>query len=277
MRTMKRIGILFLLLVLIFFCTPAYADNYYDYSTVYTVQTALNMAGYFCGEPDGDIGTNTRGAISSFRTDHHLGDNTEIDDVLLYALGLSDKPVWYDFFNQDDQFRAEDMYLMGNACVNAIKKGFSGIGANLGAYLGLGNYLQIDDDSYSFALMCNADENEEIMATVRVDGDQCTLESVRSYLTGDYFYNESGDTVPYSKTGFSHASVDSRAVRSTPEPTPAPTQAGADYVLNKNTHKFHYPWCSSASDIKPKNRWDYTGTREEIINMGYQPCKRCNP
>ena len=49
------------------------------------------------------------------------------------------------------------------------------------------------------------------------------------------------------------------------------------YVLNKNTHKFHYPSCSSADDIKPKNRKEFTGTREEVIAQGYDPCKRCNP
>lgn len=50
-----------------------------------------------------------------------------------------------------------------------------------------------------------------------------------------------------------------------------------DYVLNKNTKKFHYPWCSSVDDIKAKNRKDFTGTREEVIAQGYVPCKRCNP
>ena len=50
-----------------------------------------------------------------------------------------------------------------------------------------------------------------------------------------------------------------------------------DYVLNKNTKKFQYPWCSSADDIKKKNRKDFTGTREEVISQGYVPCKRCNP
>lgn len=50
-----------------------------------------------------------------------------------------------------------------------------------------------------------------------------------------------------------------------------------DYVLNTNTKKFHYPWCSSADDIKAKNRKDFTGTREEVISQGYVPCKRCNP
>lgn len=51
----------------------------------------------------------------------------------------------------------------------------------------------------------------------------------------------------------------------------------ADYVLNKNTKKFHYPSCSSVGDIKPKNRLDVSLSREEIINQGYSPCKRCNP
>ncbi len=50
-----------------------------------------------------------------------------------------------------------------------------------------------------------------------------------------------------------------------------------DYVVNKNTKKFHYPYCSSADSIKPKNRWDYQGTREELISMGYSPCRNCNP
>lgn len=52
---------------------------------------------------------------------------------------------------------------------------------------------------------------------------------------------------------------------------------GQDYVLNTNTRKFHYPNCDSADRIKPKNRKEYNGTREEVIEMGYEPCKRCNP
>ena len=49
------------------------------------------------------------------------------------------------------------------------------------------------------------------------------------------------------------------------------------YVVNTNTGKFHYPSCSSANQIKSKNRWDYDGSRDELIGMGYVPCKRCNP
>jgi len=62
-----------------------------------------------------------------------------------------------------------------------------------------------------------------------------------------------------------------------PTPTPQPVQTGSDYVLNKNTKKFHYPNCRSVSKIKASNRWDYHGTREEIIAMGYDPCGNCHP
>lgn len=58
--------------------------------------------------------------------------------------------------------------------------------------------------------------------------------------------------------------------------------SGADqtittYVLNTNTHKFHYPSCSSVSQMKEKNKSIYTGSREDVIAQGYVPCKRCNP
>lgn len=49
------------------------------------------------------------------------------------------------------------------------------------------------------------------------------------------------------------------------------------YVLNTNTKKFHYPSCSSVKAIKNQHRVDYTGSRANVIAMGYDPCKRCNP
>lgn len=49
------------------------------------------------------------------------------------------------------------------------------------------------------------------------------------------------------------------------------------YVLNANTEKFHLPNCPSVPDIKPKNRVDFYGSREEVIAAGYKPCGRCHP
>lgn len=50
-----------------------------------------------------------------------------------------------------------------------------------------------------------------------------------------------------------------------------------DYVLNKNTMKFHEPWCASVSNVKPNNREYFSGLRSDVISRGFEPCARCNP
>ena len=60
------------------------------------------------------------------------------------------------------------------------------------------------------------------------------------------------------------------------EEVPANSDAST-YILNTNTRKFHLPSCSSAEDILPANRQDYTGSRDELIAQGYSPCGRCKP
>ena len=58
---------------------------------------------------------------------------------------------------------------------------------------------------------------------------------------------------------------------------PGADEKAEDYVLNMNSMKFHYPSCPSVKDIKESNRWDYHGTRESVIELGYRPCKNCSP
>ena len=78
------------------------------------------------------------------------------------------------------------------------------------------------------------------------------------------------------ETESEHASPPDRAHSA----EPAQTESGQEkitYVANTNSKKFHSPGCSSVTDMKASNRWDFTGTREELIAMGYEPCKRCKP
>ena len=49
------------------------------------------------------------------------------------------------------------------------------------------------------------------------------------------------------------------------------------YILNTNTKKIHRSTCSSVSQMKETNKQTYEGTVEELENMGYAPCKKCNP
>ena len=65
--------------------------------------------------------------------------------------------------------------------------------------------------------------------------------------------------------------------KSAEDETSAEEPVEITYVLNTNTKKFHYPYCSSVKDMKDKNKRETTLSRDEIIGQGYQPCKRCNP
>lgn len=54
------------------------------------------------------------------------------------------------------------------------------------------------------------------------------------------------------------------------------TVLASNYVGNANSKKFHYSDCSSVNKMNPANRVNFN-TRDEAINAGYVPCKRCNP
>ena len=77
-----------------------------------------------------------------------------------------------------------------------------------------------------------------------------------------------------------------KTATATPTPSPEPEKqepvtgseaSQADYILNTNTKKFHYPTCSSVNDMKEKNKQEFFGTRDETIALGYSPCGRCKP
>lgn len=49
------------------------------------------------------------------------------------------------------------------------------------------------------------------------------------------------------------------------------------YILNTNSHKFHDPDCSGVAAMHASNRETYTGSREDLIAQGYEPCGQCKP
>lgn len=107
----------------------------------------------------------------------------------------------------------------------------------------------------------------------------------RTDLQGDVVCTSDGKTVSFSVERNKDADTLAPAVvvipeqepEPTPEPEAQPEAAGRDYVLNTNTKKFHYPSCSSVKQIKDKNKADFTGTRDELISRGFDPCGKCHP
>lgn len=60
-----------------------------------------------------------------------------------------------------------------------------------------------------------------------------------------------------------------------PETTGSEVQES--YILNTNSKRFHALSCEQAADIKEKNRENYSGNRQDLIDRGYSPCKSCDP
>ena len=81
----------------------------------------------------------------------------------------------------------------------------------------------------------------------------------------------------YTGNGTENITRNSGMANDSPTVVMEANQAEMSYVLNTNTKKFHYPSCSSVSQMKDKNKAYYTGSRDDVISQGYDPCKNCNP
>lgn len=91
---------------------------------------------------------------------------------------------------------------------------------------------------------------------------------------------EPADSTSHTEETAAPEDTPERGLPTSSDPTEPETAAGEtqiSYVANKNTKKFHYPTCSSVADMKESNKLNFTGTRDELIAQGYQPCRRCNP
>lgn len=49
------------------------------------------------------------------------------------------------------------------------------------------------------------------------------------------------------------------------------------YILNTNTHRFHYIDCNSVREMSEKNRQTTNETRDQLMEEGYVPCGNCKP
>ena len=120
-------------------------------------------------------------------------------------------------------------------------------------------------------------------------GVQMEAKSVEDNGAGILFnvfcYNvQPGITIDYA-TGNSQLTGDTSGTGAEPQTGTSGT-GGSDgtqqenestYILNTNTMKFHRPDCSSVSQMSESNKGEFTGTRDELIAQGYEPCKNCNP
>lgn len=110
-------------------------------------------------------------------------------------------------------------------------------------------------------------------------GVQMEAESVEDngdgILFNVYCFNaQPGIAIDYA-TGDSHQ--DDSIVADASKSTTAAEANVQTYVLNTNTKKFHKESCNSAKSMDASNKKIYTGSRQDIIDMGYESCGVCKP
>lgn len=107
-----------------------------------------------------------------------------------------------------------------------------------------------------------------------VDGDwaEVAYQGVTAYIAAAYLSSTKPDTQPDGSTqGTGNVSNFNTYDNDEQQNT------SAEYVLNMNTRKFHYPSCSSVKKIAPHNYATSNESRDTLIAQGYGPCGRCNP
>ena len=110
-------------------------------------------------------------------------------------------------------------------------------------------------------------------------GVQMEAESVEDngdgILFNVYCFNaQPGIAIDYA-TGNSH--LDNSVTESSSQAAVSDSANVQTYVLNTNTKKFHKESCNSAKSMDASNKKIYTGSRQDIIDMGYEACGVCKP
>ena len=198
------------------------------------------------------------------------------------------------------------------ALVNQNKKPIIGIGAGIIAVLvavsvlsGTGSSSSIADVSESSqpAIVESEDKSSPQVQEGRVsttfndsklsdDKLEENSETTQPNANIDYTANKSqpedmaGNNTQQTAIGSGDSGtpdISTQAPAPIPAPTPEPdntsisTTANTTYVLNTNSHKFHRSDCKSVKNMSDKNKLEFTGSRIEVIAIGYDACQNCNP
>lgn len=133
----------------------------------------------------------------------------------------------------------------------------------------------------------------DLQGTITVTSDGTSLswsvDATQDYRDGDEVAAGAADTTGTSGAADTADSAAQASVAADTAGSAAQASSGGEtaadgtadvtgeYVLNTNTKKFHRPSCSSVAQMSPENKAAFSGSREELIAAGYDPCKRCNP
>lgn len=288
----KRLFAVFLLLIMVLTgCAPSSASN-----SSSTVSVSLSDIPAFSGEPYVVIDDNEPNFPDEDFTSEGFEEYSPLDDLgrcgVAYAnVGIETMPTeergsisnvkptgW-----QSVQYDFVDGKSLYNRC-HLIGFQLTGENANRQNLITGTRYMNVDGMLPFENMVADYVKETENHVLYRVtpifegdnlvaNGVQMEAESVEDKGEGVcfnvYVYNnQPGVTIDYA-TGDSWASDEEQPTQSSEEDT--------TYILNTSSHKFHKPDCSSVDTISPSNKQTYTGSREDLINQGYEACGKCKP
>lgn len=132
--------------------------------------------------------------------------------------------------------------------------------------------LDIDDSKHN-------DRYGRTLAVVIVDGKNVNEMLLKEGLA-EIMYMPPSEFYPYnwadSDTHVADTHTSSSTSSSSSDTSSSSSSSSGSYVANANTGKFHISSCSSVSKMSEGNKV-FLSSRDEAINQGYVPCKRCNP
>ncbi len=138
----------------------------------------------------------------------------------------------------------------------------------------IATYVQTSGKSIYYTVLPDFRENEVVCRGVLMMA--VSLEDPEEYNLTAYCFNvQPGVVIDYTN-GFSDLAPTSGTVTEQ-----RMIQIGDEseqlYIMNVKSHVFHYPSCSGVANMKEKNKKEFQGTRDELIEMGYKPCGTCKP
>lgn len=132
--------------------------------------------------------------------------------------------------------------------------------------------IDIDDRKHS-------DKYGRTLGVVIVDGKNVNEMLLKEGLA-EIMYMPPSEFYPYdwadSNTHVANTHSTSSSSSSPSSAVSTSSSSSASYIGNANTGKFHESYCSSVKDMSDNNKVFFS-SRDDAVNQGYIPCKRCNP
>lgn len=129
--------------------------------------------------------------------------------------------------------------------------------------------LDIDDSKHN-------DRYGRTLAVVIVNGKNVNEMLLKEGLA-EIMYMPPSEFYPYDwANSNTHVADTHHSSSSSSSSSGSSSSDTGNYVGNSNTGKFHVSGCSSVSKMSEGNKVFFTN-RNDAINQGYVPCKRCNP